>query len=266
MTTLVAGSQRVDAGKTTFATGLVAYTGSVGFKPRAGNDYWFDHDDVRAAVADGRLYGKDAKRLVSASPGDRPPEAINPVHRLWRPSPGPDAGLLGQDDREFVLDRAGEGLVVNGTVDVPDRIREALPVEDALVVSSLAELNDAMERLHLPALEGVATKIRAADNPVVESYSDIARPLRDLDPDAVAVVEAGRVRTYDGERWAKACEVAPGGPRDGQLEERVDAVVDLLDPEDSLPLDPLGDDRRNDPNAVADTYAEAYDALLALAG
>jgi len=50
MRLLVAGADRVDAGKTTFATGLVAETGAVGFKPRAGNDYWFHHEDVRAAL------------------------------------------------------------------------------------------------------------------------------------------------------------------------------------------------------------------------
>lgn len=45
MTLLVAGSERVDAGKTTFALGLIASLDGVGFKPRAGNDYWFHHDD-----------------------------------------------------------------------------------------------------------------------------------------------------------------------------------------------------------------------------
>jgi predicted P-loop ATPase/GTPase len=38
MTVLVAGAHEVDAGKTTVSTGLLARTGAVGFKPRAGND------------------------------------------------------------------------------------------------------------------------------------------------------------------------------------------------------------------------------------
>ena len=29
---------------------LVEFAGGVGFKPRAGNDYWFDHDDYRQAA------------------------------------------------------------------------------------------------------------------------------------------------------------------------------------------------------------------------
>ncbi|MEF8791499.1 MAG: ATPase, partial [Haloarculaceae archaeon] len=65
MRLLVAGADRVDAGKTTFSTGLVHETGATGYKPRAGNDYWFDHDDYRRAVDAGRLYGKDARRLAA---------------------------------------------------------------------------------------------------------------------------------------------------------------------------------------------------------
>ena len=76
MRLLVAGGSEVDAGKTTFTEGLVERTGVRGFKPRAGNGYWYDHDDYRRAVETGRLYGKDAKRLADASPGDVRPEAI----------------------------------------------------------------------------------------------------------------------------------------------------------------------------------------------
>ena len=105
MRLLVAGDDEVDAGKTTFTAGLVERTGVRGFKPRAGNGYWYDHDDYRRAVETGRLYGKDAKRLADASPGDVRPEAINPVHRLWLPTPGRGKGLLGREGRAFLVDR-----------------------------------------------------------------------------------------------------------------------------------------------------------------
>lgn len=52
MTLLVAGGAQVDAGKTTVSAGLVARTGAVGFKPRAGNDYWFHHEGLLAVAAD----------------------------------------------------------------------------------------------------------------------------------------------------------------------------------------------------------------------
>jgi len=128
---LVAGADRVDAGKTTFSTGLIERLDAVGYKPRAGNDYWFDHDDYRRAVADGRLYGTDAQRLTAAGTADLAPEEINPVHRLWRPSPGPGNGLLGQAHREFVFDRVGGAYVVNDGADVPASAVEALPLADA---------------------------------------------------------------------------------------------------------------------------------------
>jgi len=283
MKLLVAGGDRVDAGKTTFSVGLLAHTGARGFKPRAGNNYWFDHDDVQKATADGRLYGKDARRLAAASPGDVAPESINAVHRLWHPSPGPSKGLLGQAPRQFVVDRVGSGsagqgpassgpetdgvgeFVVNGTVDVPAPVSERLPLEAAPRVTSLPDFNDLMAAMHAEALEDLRGTIAAADRAVVESYGDIARPLEGFEPDAVAVVEPGRARFYDGRRYAKACQIATGGPSEGQLEERVGGVVDLIDRAGAVRLPALDAETRADPAAVADAYDHAYDALLATA-
>jgi len=265
MNLLVAGLDRVDAGKTTFATGLVAHAGAVGFKPRAGNDYWHSHDDCRTVLSSGRLHGKDVSRLADASAGQFEPTALNPVHRLWRPSPGPGSGLLGQSDCEFVVDRADDQFVVNGTVSVPERVRAALPLDDALVVESLPALNEAMAQWHLPALAALSRDVAATDVAVVESYADVARPVREPAPDAVAVVEPRRVRLYDGRRYVKACEVAPGSRTDGLLEQRTAGVVDLLDPAATLELDPLPADVRSDPDAVADANDRAYDRLLELA-
>jgi predicted P-loop ATPase/GTPase len=262
MNLLVAGADRVDAGKTTFSVGLLEHTGAIGFKPRAGNDHWFHHDDVRHAVSAGRLYGKDARRLAAASPGAYDPEDINPVHRLWTPSPGSGTGLLGRDDRQFLVDRVGETYVVNDTVTIPPLVRESLPLSEAVRVDSLPEFNDVMERLHLVALEGIKDRIADHGRTVVESYGNVARPLRGADPDAVAVVEPGRARIYRGERYRKACQVASGGPEEGQLEERVPSVVDLIDPVEAVTLPALGSAARTDPAAVADAYEPAYDALL----
>lgn len=265
MTVLVAGADRVDAGKTTFTAGLLAHTGAIGFKPRAGNDFWFDQDDVRTAVSGGRLFGKDARTLAATSPGTLDPEDINPVHRLWKPSPGPETGLLGQEDREFVVDRAGDRYVVNDTVEVPQAVEEALPLSNAVHVDSLPEFNDVMEQYHLPAMNALAEDIATTDHAVVESYSDIARPLQQLDPSAVAVVEPLRVRFYDGDRYMRACEVASRSPNEGTLEERVGAVTDLVDPVDTAALPALTDDRRKNPDAVADVNGDLYDRLLGLA-
>lgn len=262
---LVAGAQRVDAGKTTFSAGLIERASAVGFKPRAGNDHWFSHDDVRAATTAGRLFGKDAKTLADASPGQFEPEEINPIHRLWTPSPGPGSGLLGREDQEFVVDRVDDQYVVNATVEMPPHLREELPLGEALRVESLDAFNQVMERYHVPALQRAHETVAATDRAVVESYGDVARPLQSMSPDAVAVTEPRRVRIYDGSRYMQACDIATRSPRAGQLEERVQSVVDLINPEATLTLPPLAADQRSDPAAIATAYHEAYTQLLDVA-
>ncbi|WP_226006849.1 ATPase [Natrinema salinisoli] len=274
MILLVVGGDRVDAGKTTFSAGLLERTGAVGYKPRAGNDFWFDHDDCRRALADGRLYGKDAARLSAADGRDRPPERLNPVHRLWRPAPGGGTGLLGRADREFVVDRVGRTtddplFVRNATADVPDAVAEALPLEDAITVETVDEFNDLAEREYVPAFDRVATEIEETDVAVVESYSDIAQPLEGLPPSsvaAVAVVEPGRARIYPGDRYCRACDIASSSPRDGAIEKRVPDVLDYLDPLERVPLPALESSQRDDPARIATAYADGYDALLDAAG
>jgi len=269
MELLVAGADRVDAGKTAFSTGLCAYADAVGCKPRAGNDYWFDHDDYERAIADGRLYGNDARRLAAASPGEVRPEAINPLHRLWRPSQGSGTGLVGASHREFVLDRVGAGrdptFVVNADADVPDSARDALDLDDAVRVGSLAEFNDAMADHHASALAGVREAIQKRERVVVESYGDVAVPVEDVAFDAVAVVEPGRARIYDGERYAKARSVVGGTAREGRLEESTVDVLEYCDPRAAVSLPALSSDDRGTPAVVADAYEVAYDALVSTA-
>ena len=264
MRLLVAGGDRVDAGKTTFAVGLAArLSDPLAVKPRAGNDHWFDHDDAVRALSDGRLYGKDAARLAAATSADRP-EAINPVHRLWRPTPG-RTGLLGEPDRTFLADRVttadGDRFVVNDRVDLPAAVRDL--AADPVRVDGVTAFNDVMADWHLEALSRLGERVQAADRPViVESYADVADPLRAPTYDAVAVVEPGRCRIYDGRRWEIA-RGAAGDRADGQLEERVPAVTDRLEPFSTHDLRPLGSAARSDPAAVADANAAVYDALLA---
>jgi|AntDeeMetageno51_2_1112566.scaffolds.fasta_scaffold00073_28 predicted P-loop ATPase/GTPase len=279
MKLLVAGDARVDAGKTTFAAGLLAsLSDAVGFKPRAGNDYWFDHDDVTTALAEGRLYGKDIATLTSAAQsGERPDddlreERLNPVHRLWRPTPD-RTGLLGESGRTFLVDRVttteGQEFVVNGSAEdaglVPDPLFEALPLADAPRVRTVDGFNDLMTERYLPAFERVTERIADTDPAVVESYSDIALPVDGIGFDAVAVVGPTRARIYDGERYLKACEVASGSAREGQLEERVDRVVGMIEPVSTHDLTPLTSDERDEPTAVAAAYEPIYQALIDVA-
>jgi len=306
-TLLVAGGARVDAGKTTFSTGLVAVlsgdgegsaavpptTGdtaadgrtdadAIGVKPRAGNDYWFDHDDVRVATDASRLYGKDARRLAAAS--TRPldprreaitPESINPVHRLWRPTPG-RTGMLGETDRTFLCDRVttvdGSRFVVNAVAEaeglLPDGLSARLPLSDATRVDDVPSFNEVMASTYLPAFERLVDRVAGASVPVViESYADVASPLSAEsggmnDVDAVAVVDPGRARIYAGDRYAKACRVASGSAREGTLEERTGAVTEMLDPLSTVGLPALRGEDRSRPKTIATRYKQAYDALL----
>lgn len=262
MTFLVVGADRVDAGKTTFTVGLLEHLDGTGFKPRAGNDHWFDHDDVRRAVDAGRLYGEDAARIARESRADVDPESINPVHRLWRPAPDGDR-FLGRAHRQFVLDRVGDDYVVNARADVPGLARENLPLDDAPQVSGLDELNDLMERKYLPLLEAFASRIHGTDRAVIESYSDVARPIREVPLDRVAVVEPRRARIFDGERYVDACEVASGRPTDGRLEERVEDVIEPLEAVSTVELPALGDRvRSSDAGRLAEAYGPAYRAMV----
>ncbi|ELZ36033.1 hypothetical protein [Halorubrum distributum] len=289
-TYLVAGGARVDAGKTTFSAGLVAHLAgragdAVGVKPRAGNDHWFDHDDYRVATDAGRLYGKDARTLAAAttralatvddaapSPSAVTPESINPVHRLWKPTPG-RTGMLGDADRTFLCDRvttdSGTRFVVNGAAEdaglLPDGLTERLPLADATRVHDVPEFNEVMAEAHLPAIERLAERVARTPVPrVVESYADVAGTLpRDgpVAPDAVAVVDPGRARIYAGDRYAKARAVAAGSPREGAREEHVDAVTEMIEPLATEPLPALSGEVRGDPDRIASRYESAYAAL-----
>ena len=272
MKLLVAGDARVDAGKTTFAAGLLAsLSEAVGFKPRAGNDYWFDHDDVAAALGEGRLYGKDVATLTAASRGgsDLREERLNPVHRLWRPTPD-RTGLLGESGRTFLADRLtavdGPQFVVNGAAEdaglIPDFVIRSLPLAEAPRVRTVDGFNELMADRYLPAFERVTGRIADTDPAVVESYSDIALPVDGIEFDAVAVVGPTRARIYDGRRYCKACEIASGSAREGQLEERVDRVIEMIEPVSTHDLTPLTGDARADPSTVADRYESVYEALL----
>lgn len=270
MKLLVAGGARVDAGKTTFSVGLLdSIAGAIGFKPRAGNDYWFDHDDVRRAIADGRLYGKDVHRLAAASDRSGEEEWLNPVHRLWRPTPD-RRGMLGEEGRTFLVDRIrtadGDRFVVNANAiddgQVPPAVQESLPLADAVQVQTVTEFNEVMAELYVPAFDRVASAISTTDPVVVESYGDIAVPVSSVSFDAVAIVEPSRLRVYDGERYAKAHEILRGSAQEGALEERVDRVIEPLEPQVTHELPALTSDERADPATIATAYADAYQSLL----
>lgn len=305
---LVAGGARVDAGKTTFATGLCSYLLShggnpLGVKPRAGNDFWYDYDAVRSALSDGALYGTDVVRLAGAGGAPlgashansdtssrdreqtaRPPEAddtartsrrhltdINPIHRLWRPTPG-ETGLLGEQDRTFLIDRIatrdGTEYVVNGAAErqgiIPAEILDALELDGAARVTSVEELNQITAEVYLDAFRQLVSRLETTTRPlVIESYGDVAVPL-EFPIDAVAVVEPSSVSLYRGSSFLNARDQVAGSPREGRFETHTAAVTDSLEAAAVQLLSPLSEGARKNPKQVASRYTDVYAKLVDL--
>jgi hypothetical protein len=82
------------------------------------------------------------------------------------------------------------------------------------------------------------------------------------------VLEPARVRIVDGNRFVQGCSIATSAPGTlaGTLEERVPAVLDLVDPVATHRLPALPAEERSNPAAVAEAYEPAYDELLSVAG
>ena len=147
-------------------------------------------------------------------------------------------------------------------------MHDRLPLSDAVAVKSVEELNAAIRQHYLPALDALGRTIDRTQRAIVESYAEVARPAPGLEPAAVAVVDPTRARLYKGSRYVKSCSIASGGttPLEGQLEQRVPDVVELIDPVVTVELPPLVKEERTDPAAVADAYEPAYGQLFDAAG
>ena len=236
-TVLIVGLKEKDAGKTSLAQALLAYLrekgfNAYGFKPRAGNNVWYDYDVVHEALSQGRLYGKDAKLLKAASAfgsvvgggvvnANVVEEFINPVHRLWAEPPLIDP--ISQIPY-FILDRVTlwfkEG-VRNLVIE-----NEALPIEyrcnDAIFeilrakasgiyhVRDLDTLNKLTEEYYDPAVElAYKRTVEHHDYVVIESYSDIALPWKGLkDLNAVIGVKPGQILVYNPEKYMAAVQLS----------------------------------------------------------
>ncbi len=230
---LIVGLKEKDAGKTSLALALLAYLkekgfNACGFKPRAGNSVWYDYDVVQGALSHGRLYGKDAKLLKSASASrsvagaaNLVEEFINPIHRLWAEPPLIDP--ISQIPF-FILDRVtlwlkegARNLVVeNNALPVECRCNDALfenlrtKASSIYHVRDLNTLNTLTEKYYDLAVELVYKKMnKQYDCVVIESYSDVALPWKGLrDLNAVIGVKPGQISVYDPEKYLAAVQLS----------------------------------------------------------
>jgi len=217
---LVVGLREKDAGKTTLALALISHLKDAGFKvcgfkPKAGNNFWYDYDVVCEALSQGRLYGKDAKLLTQASGVSLPEEVVNPIHRLWIDESlqaGPN-GLPGFLADRVTLPETGRGFFL--TLNMPMLRRYAdcsgllatLRNSARLVaeVQSLKELNRAVSEFYSQAVRAAYGQVSRYEVLVVESYSDVAMPWEGLENlEAIFGVEPWRLCLYEPERYLTA--------------------------------------------------------------
>jgi predicted P-loop ATPase/GTPase len=232
-TVLIVGLKEKDAGKTSLALALLAYLrekgfNACGFKPRAGNSVWYDYNVVHEALSQGRLYGKDAKLLKTASASRSVvgaasliEEFINPVHRLWA-----EPSLIDPISQipYFILDRVTlwfkEGVrnlvVENEALPVEYRCNDAIFVKLRAKVSGiyhvrdLDTLNKLTEEYYDLAVElAYKRMVEQHDYVVIESYSDIALPWKGLkDLNAVIGVKPGQIAVYNPEKYMAAVQLS----------------------------------------------------------
>ncbi|MHC1610371.1 MAG: hypothetical protein ACXQTW_02020 [Candidatus Methanospirareceae archaeon] len=224
---LIVGLKGEDAGKTSLACALLGYLkdkgyDACGFKPRAGNSVWYDYDVVNEALSQGRLYGRDAKLLKSASahPDNLVEEFLNPFHRLWAEPPLIDP--ISQIPY-FILDRVTiwrggrrEVVIVNEALPAEYRYKDGLfrklldNASDIYHVRDLNTLNKLTEECYDPATEIVYKEMeKRYDYMVIESYSDAALPWKGLkDIDIVMGVKPGRILVLEAEGYLTAVQLS----------------------------------------------------------
>jgi predicted P-loop ATPase/GTPase len=246
---LIVGLREKDAGKTSFALALLAYLreeglNASGFKPRAGNSVWYDYDVVHEALTQGRLYGKDAKLLSSASAYSsvsttQIEEFINPIHRLWaepsriNPSSQIPCFIL---DRVTLWYKAGvknmvvENEALSADYNNADFRNIRANASTIYQVRDLKTLNTITERYYSYAVELAYKKMLAQhEYVVIESYSDIALPWKGLnDLDIVIGVKPGQMQVYEPKKYLAAVQLVT--TTYSQEEIRTARIVELIKP------------------------------------
>lgn len=267
---LVVGLKEWEAGKTTVAQALLLSlhdlgVNAAGFKPKAGNTLWYDYDVVYESLNQGRLYGKDSKRLREASCTDLPEELISPIHRLWATPPH----HLKQNLTTlpyFIVDRvtlwqekSEEIAVVNDTLPfsygrehLVNNLYQAMT--EVRHVSNVKELNEVITGYYPRAVEQAYKRISSQHEAVVcESYADIALPWKGLkNLDLVLAVQPGYVQAYSPEKYLSAVSLSAKRKR----EQRTQEVLDLLNPIKTVKFPPYR------PQQVLDKLKKKMSSLL----
>jgi predicted P-loop ATPase/GTPase len=261
---LIVGLKEKDAGKTSLALALLAYLrekgfNASGFKPRAGNSVWYDYDVVHEALSQGRLYGKDAKLLKTASAygsevgvanANLIEEFINPFHRLWAEPARIDP--ISQIPY-FILDRVTlwfkEGVrnlvVVNEALPVEYRCDDKLFIKLHARASSIYHVRDLNtlnkltgEYYDLAVELAYSKMVEQHDYVVIESYSDIALPWKGIkDLDIVFGVQPGQISVYEPRKYLAAVQLSASTYSQEEL--ATSKIVELIKPIKEVRMPPF---------------------------
>lgn len=227
---LVVGLRDFSAGKTSIALALIRFLREMnvnvcGFKPKAGNNVWYDFDTVYEALNQCRLYGMDAKVLKENSQTDLPEEVISPVHRLWGMPPLNMEKTIFEVPF-FIVDRVTlcENLnaqrhyvVVNesfpfehGVENLIERLCQK--ASGVIRISRLEELNR-VSGLYDRAIYEANKMVESEHELIVyEGYSNNALPWNGIKDwiSLVIAVEPGRIYAYDADKYLAGVQLREG--------------------------------------------------------
>ncbi|MGV9198181.1 MAG: hypothetical protein ACOC44_10730 [Promethearchaeia archaeon] len=241
---LISGIAEYSAGKTTVARALIRYfnekSQSVsGFKPRSGNNIWYHWKLIREGLDQGTIFSKDAKLLQSEMKNKIPLTLINPVHRLWTMSSENSAW---NSLPHFLMDRINfdnkQYILLNKQQDLPVK-REFF--ETLFKKSEVIEIKSRDELQEYSSLYGNATSqahetlCKKFENIIIESYSNIAVPLRKIsDLDFVFITRPFHIDIYKGERFLQALELLSTLP----IEQNTEHVIESIKPVKKIKVPP----------------------------
>lgn len=246
MRILSVGLREIDAGKTTISLAIMNYLAEkgekiCGFKPRAGNNLWYDWKVVREALSKGNLYGHDAKLLACSSTPEPDINQVSPAHRLWIPLSS--EASIHHELPHFLLDRIttkeGTTIVVNKKVKFPIKKRyynKLISENNVRFVSSREDLKEVTKLYNQADSYAHSLLSEKWDSIVYESYSNIGLPWLGISElDYVFAVEPFRVLIYPGERYLRAYEVLSSFPE----EEETHKITKNLDPIKEIEIPPF---------------------------
>lgn len=247
MNFLCVGLKEIDSGKTSLALALMSYLKEqgqdvCGFKPRAGNNLWYDWSIVKKSLDEGSLYGHDAKVLHEASSQEVPISVVNPAHRLWVPS----YQEFTKGIPNFLLDRIttekGTLVVKNEQMDVPissTYFEQLLEKAEVYHISSREDLRKVTSLYNQADAWAHSILTEQFDTIVYESYADIGIPWQEISSiDYVFAITPFRIYTFNGDRYLRAYDVMSSFPE----EEKTIRITKNIDPITTVNVPPFAED------------------------